>query len=629
MKSVDSSNINLKRGEFFVLCLSSIGFYFYYASLQTLSIFLLVNKFSIIVMFTISIFVTVFLTKRSTGSPSRTRVSCGPSPIYKSVIEKINGITPVDLLKTLPLVVTLLINMVVAFTVPPNNWDSMTYHLPRLNQWLQNGSIFGFNTQTLRQVWNPRGSEALLLIPASISQNDVLLNLVQFVCFILVLYVLFILARLSKVKYSVTICCLYLVFAFPTFLLQSVTTKNDVVGAYLSLVAIVILWLYAKGANSRTVYAMLSCSIAACFSIKGTTLLFGIILVFSILYLFLKKLISFSRLIQLAIIIMILNSQLWIENLRAFGSPLSPDVAPEYNPLVTDFSLPTFVNNIIRITVSNLLTAPSMFNEEIIETSRRFISGIGLNPDDPDSTWSGGFVPVIDRHEDLAGSPVLIFVFLTVLAASVFLWKRRDRIDFADRLFLVIGIIYCFASILTLRWQPWINRLLIPAYLILVASLLLLEKNLRLSSRRIFIVSFNTLIALFTFYSATFLAFSVDRPILTSKLNNKSIFQMTENELRFINNQGIAKEYSQTLRELNKLNPEYVLINGSGDHWEYPVWKFAKESDDHTKIKSILDFGLNKDITFHNSVVLCIDICKGIDQQFKILKINVREEHSD
>jgi hypothetical protein len=152
---------------------------------------------------------------------------------------------------------------------------------------------------------------------------------------------------------------------------------------------------------------------------------------------------------------------------------------------------------------------------------------------------------------------------------------------------------------------------------------LLLEKNLKFSSRKILIAGLNTLVAVFTVYSSTFLVFSVDRPILTSNLSEKSVFEMTENELRFINNQGIAKEYSQALRELKKLNPEYVLINGNGDHWEYPLWSFAKESMSHTKIKSILDFGLNKDITFRNSVVLCFQTCKGIDHQFKVLKVNV------
>ena len=240
---MNNLSINLKKGEFFVLCLSSIGFYFYYASLQVLSIFHFLNKFSILVMFATSIFITIFLTKGFTGSQSKVRVSRGPSAIYKYVNGKMYGVTAIDLFKSLPLIAILIINMVVALTVPPNNWDSMTYHLPRMNQWLQNGSIFGFNTQTHRQVWNPRGSEALLLIPASISQNDVLLNLIQFVSFILVLYVLLTFARLNNVKYSATVCCLYLVFAFPTFLLQSVTTKNDVVGAYLSLVAAVILWL--------------------------------------------------------------------------------------------------------------------------------------------------------------------------------------------------------------------------------------------------------------------------------------------------------------------------------------------------------------------------------------------------
>src|SRR5580765_4628812 len=35
----------------------------------------------------------------------------------------------------------LLVTFFIARTVVPNSWDSMTYHLPRIEHWLQNGSL--------------------------------------------------------------------------------------------------------------------------------------------------------------------------------------------------------------------------------------------------------------------------------------------------------------------------------------------------------------------------------------------------------------------------------------------------------------------------------------------------------
>ncbi|MDR2478364.1 MAG: hypothetical protein LBD48_03520, partial [Treponema sp.] len=66
-----------------------------------------------------------------------------------------------------------------AIAYPPNNWDSMTYHLPRIEHWLQNKSLNHYYTSNTRQVRFAPFAEILILQGRALSGDDYLMNLVQ------------------------------------------------------------------------------------------------------------------------------------------------------------------------------------------------------------------------------------------------------------------------------------------------------------------------------------------------------------------------------------------------------------------------------------------------------------------
>ena len=49
---------------------------------------------------------------------------------------------PVTVLFLVAVAVVLAYELVLALTMPPNNWDSLTYHLARVVSWLQHGGIY-------------------------------------------------------------------------------------------------------------------------------------------------------------------------------------------------------------------------------------------------------------------------------------------------------------------------------------------------------------------------------------------------------------------------------------------------------------------------------------------------------
>jgi fatty-acid desaturase len=67
----------------------------------------------------------------------------------------------------------------------PNNWDSMTYHLPRIEHWLNDGNLSFYSTTISRQNWSPPFGDFLSLVPHSIFHNDYFDSIFSFVSLII------------------------------------------------------------------------------------------------------------------------------------------------------------------------------------------------------------------------------------------------------------------------------------------------------------------------------------------------------------------------------------------------------------------------------------------------------------
>ena len=72
-----------------------------------------------------------------------------------------------------------------ALKTMPYNWDSMTYHMPRVFHWLQNGSVAHYATNIGRQVASPvLGAYVNLHVYALAGGNDLFVNLLQSVSYL-------------------------------------------------------------------------------------------------------------------------------------------------------------------------------------------------------------------------------------------------------------------------------------------------------------------------------------------------------------------------------------------------------------------------------------------------------------
>ncbi|MCL2930746.1 MAG: hypothetical protein MGG11_00090 [Trichodesmium sp. MAG_R03] len=67
----------------------------------------------------------------------------------------------------------------IAMVAPPNNWDSMTYHMSRVVHWMQNQSVAHYPTYNLPQLFHPPFAEFTITHLQILSGGDIFANLVK------------------------------------------------------------------------------------------------------------------------------------------------------------------------------------------------------------------------------------------------------------------------------------------------------------------------------------------------------------------------------------------------------------------------------------------------------------------
>lgn len=153
--------------------------------------------------------------------------------------------------------VLVLAELLVAVLAEPNNFDSQTYHLPKVEHWAAQRNLDFWATAIHRQVTIPPGAEYLLLHLRLLTGGDLLYNLVQFAAG---LGCLLIASRITAQLGGGRRAQLITVFVLgttPMVVLQATSTQTDlVVAAWTGCVATIALDGLRRPASPATVLAL-------------------------------------------------------------------------------------------------------------------------------------------------------------------------------------------------------------------------------------------------------------------------------------------------------------------------------------------------------------------------------------
>jgi hypothetical protein len=146
----------------------------------------------------------------------------------------------------------LVYELFVCLTVPPNNWDSLTYHLARAAAWYQHGGLYWIaNAPTERQNAFPAGAEVADLWSLVAIRSDGAAAVVQFSAQLAAATATYGIGIRLGFRRSASAFAALLVPTFALVVLETTTTQNDLVAA--SMVAAGLYFvLGAGGADHAT-----------------------------------------------------------------------------------------------------------------------------------------------------------------------------------------------------------------------------------------------------------------------------------------------------------------------------------------------------------------------------------------
>lgn len=484
--------------------------------------------------------------------------------------------------------------LLTALVVPPHNYDSMTYHLPRVMHWIQNQSVAHYPTHNLRQISFPPAASYIVTHWQILSGSDRFANCVQWLAFFGSAIGTSLIAKQLGRSQAQAITALVCV-SIPMAIMQSTTPQTDLVVSF--WLVCFAYFIFRNPIYTNSDYFWLSASWGLAILTKPTGIIFGIPLLAVIgiriiaNYLdYQKPWKSISRSIFFTGVILFASISLSLpsygRNLQTFGTLLGIDTGTRN----TNIGLTQLASNWLRNVALNL-PLPGFW--KLVENIHKYILKIDVNS--LETSLNGGksfdfnylWWKITLPDENYVGNPVhLILLFLAMLTFMLYLRKNREL---SAVLLLAIGngtgfILFC----LLLKWQEWGNRLLLPFFI-------LSSPVIGYFISRFIFTSLQRILAILLIFMAVLYSFN---PLYTlSESLNVRFYNISNIEYRLKTNPQdnyflgvgilLKESYLKLIDRAVNENCYSLGLDTGEDDWEYPIWALMKSQNSLVKIKHV------------------------------------------
>jgi hypothetical protein len=476
-----------------------------------------------------------------------------------------------------------------ALIAPPNSWDALAYHLPRVVHWIQDQSVAHFATHYPHQVYQNPGSEFFIVHFQILSGGDRFANMVQWLCMIGSIVVASLLAqRLGGGAHAQLLAAL-LVATLPIGISQASGSYTDYTPSFwvACFAFYVILMSGGQVQVSSVLWAGLSLGLAIL--TKATAYLYAFPFLLWLMLMFFRRfrLAAWKQLGVVAIVAFSLNVGHYARNFEVFGSPLGPAESHLHTNEV--MGLQPLTSNLIRNLSLQFATPSSRINVAIVSFVRSIHSMFAIDVNDPRTTlfapmpqWLYG-LPTAILDDSSAGNPLHLCLILTtavVAVANVHIRRRVNLMTYGGMV-LVMYLLLC----LVLKWQPMGSRFQLAIFV-------LASPFVAVVFSKTFLARLSSLIAVVLLVLALpFLLHNNLRPLVavpnvvrastTGEESKPTIFETTRESLYFRQVPYMQERYLKIVEHINAQRCTEVGLLLDEGVLEYPLWIMLQEKPGH------------------------------------------------
>ncbi|TAF58164.1 MAG: 4-amino-4-deoxy-L-arabinose transferase [Oscillatoriales cyanobacterium] len=438
----------------------------------------------------------------------------------------------------------------IALVSPPNNWDSMTYHMSRVAHWMQNRSVEHYPTSYVPQLYHPPGAEFAIMHFQILSGGDRYANLVQWLSMVGSAIAVSLIAKQLGANGAATL---------PMGILQGSSTQNDYAVCFwvVCFVSCGLAGLEAgiTGINTFKIGASLGLALLT----KTTAYIFCLPF---IIWFFVGGIKSFrGKMLQpillIAAVTFVLNVGHFWRNYDLFGYAIGAPESFTKEYKIEAITLPTFLSNVIRNLGMQAGTRISRINGAIVGVINVLHRILGVATNDARITWPPGQVFAIATpsfNENTATNPIH---FWLIFAASAIIFKTRILRKTQIVVTYLIAVISTFLLLcFLLKLQPWHGRHHLSV------SQLSNHKNA------------NYLVAILILMSLPWVFHNNFRPLV----GDGNIFNSSRHDLYFTSRPNIEVAYNTAVDFVKAQNCTNIGLSfWAKNAWEYPLWVMFPE----------------------------------------------------
>lgn len=477
------------------------------------------------------------------------------------------------------LIVILAGTLLTALMYPPNNWDAMTYNMPRVMHWIQNMTLAPYITSIDRQIGMAPLQSMLVLSPVLLGKTDLCAPLVQWFGYVGTCLAV---ARICDQLGGSKKACLYSVIFFatvPMAILQASNTESGhVVGFFIC--CFVSFFLQWKEEPCLRHALWLGVALGLAILSKGSAYPFAAATVLIMTFLCLRSKKRFIQGCVAAVVIIALQVPAVMRNLEAYDSLFA---SAEQN-INRKISIGVFLASAAGNFCMNL---PVVKFRHVRETYYAFLETVSDMNDKEIYPWGDPRDRAFSTYtteDSWAQNPLH-----ALLVAGLFLifLLRRGMLPplYAG---MVVGTFILFSTFLV--WFPFITRIHMGLYALAAPCAGLVVEKLRQRWQIGFIV-------LLLLGAVPPLLLNQTRPLLPAECvqflwhrDVRDCWSSPREQLYFNPRPEIRDAYIASADSIASVSPAVVGVRLGHDGWEYPLWGLLRNRmGELPKIVHVLD----------------------------------------